>query len=46
MHDPADRVAAIADLPPVERSHRLRALVEEECGLAGRDRGPFGRPER
>lgn len=32
--DPADRVAAIADLPVAERSHRLRALVEEERGLS------------
>jgi hypothetical protein len=46
MHDPADRVAGIADLAPVERSHRLRALVEEERSLAGRNRGPLGRIER
>jgi hypothetical protein len=34
--DPADRVTALADLPVAERSHRLRALVEEERGLSRR----------
>jgi hypothetical protein len=34
--DPADRVTAIADLPVTERSHRLRALVEEQRGLSRR----------
>ena len=34
--DPADRVTAIAGLPVAERSHRLRALVEEERGLSRR----------
>ncbi len=34
--DPAERVTAISDLPAAERSHRLRALVEEERGLSRR----------
>ena len=34
--DPADRVSALADLPVGERSHRLRALVEEERALSRR----------
>jgi hypothetical protein len=34
--DPADRVAALADLPPAQRSEQLRGLVEEERALSRR----------
>jgi hypothetical protein len=34
--DPAGRVSALADLPVAERSHRLRALLEEERALSRR----------